>query len=467
MEESGDLAGRGRGGRRRNQYDRDWTKGSIVGNLLALGWPMIVSGSLNMIGPTIDMIWVGRLGASAIAGVGVAGMIVMLVQSMIGGLYQGLRSMVARYIGAGDRDQANHIVQQVFVIDATCAVIMALIGIFLAKPILILMGVGADVVDQGTPYLRINFIGMVSMSLRMVTEAAMQASGDSSKPMWVAVFFRLFHVILSPFLIFGWWIFPQLGVTGAAITNVFSQGIGAALGLWFLFSGRTRLKLTFRNFRLDGKAIWRIIKIGFPASIMGMEQNLANLILIWLMTPYGTVAVAGHTLNQRVSMFVFVPAMGLGQAAGVLAGQSLGAGQPERAVRTGWLGTGLLSVMMLFFSGAILLWAEYIIRIFSSDPSLVEMSSAFIRIAATGFLLVGFNTALQQCISGAGDTLPPMLITLLNLWLIQLPLAFILSRYTPLGVYGVRWAMAAGGISAAIAYVIYYQIGRWKRIRVW
>ena len=165
-------------------------------------------------------------------------------------------------------------------------------------------------------------------------------------------------------------------------------------------------------------------------------------------------------------MFVSVPAMGLGQAAGVLAGQNLGARQPERAETTGWRGAGLLSVMMLVISGATLLWAENVIRIFSSDPTLVEMASTFIRIAAAGYLLMGFTSSLQQCISGAGDTLVPMLITLLNMWLVQVPLAYFLPKVTTLGVYGVRWAMVAGMITAAIAYTIYFRMGRWKRVRV-
>ncbi len=427
---------------------------------------MMVGGSLNMIGPTIDMIWVGKLGAASIAGVGVSGMVVMLVNSAMAGLYQGLRAMVARAVGAGNHEEANRIAQQALAVSLGYSLVMAMIGIFFARPIMMLMGVGEDVVDQGVPYLRINFIGMIGMSLRMVTEASMQASGDAVKPMWVAVFFRTFHVALSPFLIFGLLMFPRLGVTGAAVTNVLSQGLGAGIGLWFVFSGRTRLRLTLRNYRPDGKLIWRIVKIGFPASIMGMEQNLASLILTWFMTPYGTLAVAGHTLNQRIAMFVFVPAMGLGQAAGVLTGQNLGAGRPERAVRTGWLGSGLLSMLMVVLSGAILLWAEYVIRVFSSDPELIPLASTFIRIAAVGNLLVGLNTALQQCISGAGDTLPPMLITLLNLWLLQLPLAFILSRHTDLAVYGVRWAMASGGVGAAAAYVTYFQLGRWKTKKV-
>jgi Na+-driven multidrug efflux pump len=130
------------------------------------------------------------------------------------------------------------------------------------------------------------------------------------------------------------------------------------------------------------------------------------------------------------------------------------------------MGSGLLTVLMLCLSAAILIWAEHIIRIFSSDPELIRVASAFIRIAAVGNLLVGFNTSLQQCISGAGDTVPPMLITLLNLWLVQVPLAFILSRNTSLAVYGVRWAMASGGVGAALAYLVYFRSGRWKTKKV-
>lgn len=455
------------------RFDKDWTKGSITGNLLQLGWPMMVSGTLNMLGPTIDMIWVGRLGTASIAGVGVSGMIVMLVNSGMMGLYQGLRALVSRAIGAGNQDEATHAVQQAFIIDLTYVTIMALVGIFFAEPILILMGVEPDVVEQGVPYLRVNFVGMISMSMRMITEASMQASGDARKPMWVAVFFRVFHIVLAPLLIFDkspfdWLPFHGLGlgVTGAAVTNVLSQGLGAAIGLWFLFSGRTRLHLTLRNFRVDGKMIWRIIKIGLPASVMGMERTFGNLILIRFMAPFGTLGVAGHTLNQRVEFFTNVPAMGLGQAAGVLAGQNLGANQPERATKTGWQGAGLLTIMMLVLSVAILLWAEYVIRIFSPDPKLIAMAASFIRIAAAGYILMGLTASFQQCISGAGDTLVPMAVTLINMWVVQIPLAYFLPKIDGLGVYGVRWAMVAGTLTATIAYTIYFATGRWKRIKV-
>lgn len=415
-----------------------------------------------MLGPTIDLIWVGRLGTAAIAGVGVSGMVVMLVNSMMMGLFMGLRAMVARFIGAGDARGANHVAQQALVVSVAYSVTMAIIGIFFAEQILTLFGLEADVVAEGAAYLRINFIGVVTMCFRAMTEATMQASGDSVRPMWVAVFFRLFHLALCPFLVFGWWLFPRMGVTGAAMTNVFSQGIGATLGLWFLFSGRTRLQLTLRNFRIDPGIIWRLVKLALPASIGSMERTLGNLILMWFMTPFGTIAVAGHTLNQRMEMFLVVPGMGFGQAAGVLAGQNLGAKQPERAERTGWLAAGLLSGVMLIISLAILLWAENIVRIFSTEPELVELASTFIRIAVAGYIVMGLTAALRQCINGAGDTLVPMVVMLLNMWLVQVPLAFFLPRFTSLGVYGVRWAIVAGMASEAIVYTIYFRLGRWK-----
>jgi len=452
--------------RRGLAFERDWTQGSIVRNLLSLSWPMMITTSLMMIGPTIDMIWVGRLGSAAIAGVGVAGMIVMLVNSMLMGLFTSLRAMIARAIGAGDNDSAVHAAKQAIVVGVVFSIITAVVGIYLAEQILILTGVGIDVVNEGENYLRISFIGMVAMSLRMMTDAAMQASGDAITPMRITIFYRILHVALCPFLVFGWWIFPRLGVSGAALTQVISQSLGTALGLWFLLTGRSRLRLTFRDFRLDFNLMWRLIRIGIPASIMSIQSSISQLILLRFITLYGTLAVAAHALNQRVEMFLFMPPWGLGMAAGVLAGQNLGAQQPERAEKTGWLAAGMVEGFMVLCSVALLLWAENVVHIFSSDPGVVATASTFLRIATAGYLVMGAVVSFQQCISGVGDTLPPMLLSLLLVWGVQIPLAYFLPRVTDLGVYGIRWGIVAGILVGAISYTIYFRLGRWKRKRV-
>jgi putative MATE family efflux protein len=447
-------------------FARDWTKGNVFRNLLGLSWPIIVTESFWVVGMTVDMIWVGKLGVASIAGVGVSGIIVMLLMAARWGLAAGTRAMIARFVGGGDREGANHVAQQAFVISSVYAIFVAVIGVTFAEPMLRIFGLEADVVAEGTPYLRLMFIGSIAMSFWMMAEGIMQASGDAMTPMKITIVARVIHLIIDPFLIFGWWVFPHLGVTGAATANLIAYSIGMTLGLWSIFSGQSRLRLTLRNFRLDPDIIWRIVKIGIPASVMGVQRTLGNLVLMWFLVPFGTLAVAAHTLCQRIEMILFMPSMGLGIAAGVLVGQNLGAHQPERAERSGWQAVGLIQVFMTVSALAILLWAEAIIGVFNAEPELLAVGSTFLRIAAAGYLVLGLTTVLMQVLSGAGDTLPAMLVSLAMVWAVQVPLAFFLPQVADLGANGVRWAIAAGLWVAAIAYIAYFRVGRWKHKRV-
>jgi len=460
MEEVGGSSKRGAA------FDRDWTKGNIIRNLLSLAWPMIISTGLRTLGPTIDLIWVGKLGVASIAGVGIASMVIMAVMGARMGINTGMRAMVARFIGAGDAEGANHVARQALIISAVYAIVMAAIGILFAEPILILFGVEADVVAEGAAYMRIMLVGTAAMSFGMMAEGIMQASGDVVTPMRISILYRLLHIALCPFLIFGWWIFPRMGVSGAAVTNVISQSLAMVLGLWVLFTGRSRLRLTLRNFRPDLNIMWRIVKIGIPAAIMMMQRSFSRLVIVWFMVAFGTLTVAAHTLIQRIEMFVLIPSFGFGMAAGILVGQNLGARQPGRAERSGWLAVGFAEGVIVICSVAILLWPGSIVRIFSPEPGLVEVTSVFLRIAVVGFLMISLEAGLMFSLSGAGDTLPPMFFSGLSMWVVPLPLAFLLPRVTNLGVYGVRWAMVAGTAAGTVAHIIYFRLGRWKRKKV-
>lgn len=442
---------------------RDWTKGSIFRNLLSLSWPMMIHESFYMVGQVVDMIWVGKLGSASIAGVGIASITAMIAESAMMGLIVGMTAMIARFVGAGDVNGANHVAKQAFVISFLYGAVVTAIAVPLAKPIFGLFGLEANVAAEGTAYMRTLFGGAMAMSFWITSLSIMRASGDSVTPMRISIFVRCIHVLLVPFLIFGWWIFPRMGVSGAALSNVIAQTLGMSISLWILFSGRTRLQLTLSNFRVDLRIIWRIVKIGIPAGVMGVQRSFGDLALVWLLVPFGTLAVAAHSLYQRVLMVLFLPSWALGMGSGVLVGQNLGARQPGRAERTGWMATGFVEVFILIASIAILLWAEGVIHIFTNEPGLVEIGSAFLRIATAGFLVAGLITVLQQSISGAGDTLPPMIFGLVMVWAVQLPLAYFLPQATTLGVYGVRWAIVAGMLVGAVAYTTYFRLGRWKR----
>jgi len=447
--------------------NRDWTQGSIMGNLWGLAWPMSISALVEQLGPTVDMIWMGKLGQSAMAGVGVASLAVMTVNAARMGLNTGLRAMIARAIGAHNLDEANKVSQQGLVAAAIFAVIMALIGIFFSDAILRALGIEPEVVATGAAYMRIQLVGSIFMSLAMLANGIMQASGDSMTPMKLIIAARLFHVVLSPFLIFGWWIFPRMEVQGAAVTNIIAQAfIGAGIGLWILFSGRSRLKPTLRGFKFDGKILWRMFKVGLPSSITGMERNFASLIMVALISPFGTVAVAAHSLLNRIDPFLHMPAQGFGQAGGVLAGQNLGAKQPERAEKTGWIAAFIFTGAMIIASAIVLIIPGQLVRIFNSDSDLVDLATIFLRIEVVNYMVFGFVTVLMNCLNGVGDTWIPMITNLVSIWVVQVPLAYVISKNTGLGVLGVRWAMAIAIVIRAVVYVIYWKMGRWKTKRV-
>jgi len=441
----------------------DWTQGSIPLNLLKLSWPIMVGSSLNMLGPTIDVMWVGKLGEAAVAGVGVAGIAIQMVMSGMMGMATGMRAMIARYIGAGDLKNAENIATQAMIFNGVISTLLAVAGYMLAEPILRLMGLEQEVVAYGAAYLRVVCLSAIPMSLRFMCEGSMQAAGDSFRPMTVTVVYRLFHIALCPFLVFGWWIFPRLGVAGAGVTNIFSQTLGLVISLWILYSGRTRLRLIVKGIHIDWGAIWRIIRIGIPSSVMGIQMTLGAWVLILLISPFGTMAVAAHTIWQRIDMVLMMPVMGLGMGAGVLAGQNLGAGKPDRAVRSGWIAALIAEGFMLFWAIVIVLLAEYIVRLFNTDAGLVDMGSTFLRIACAYYTVFAFAPVFQYCISGSGDTLPPMILSIVGTWVLQLPLAYLLIHVTNWGVYGIRWAMAINAIVGTSGFVAYYISGRWKR----
>jgi putative MATE family efflux protein len=446
--------------------EKDLTKGSIVGNLWTLGWPITVSTTVMMVGPIIDMIWIGKLGSAEMAGVGISGIVVALINSLIMGLFTGLRALVARFVGAGEKEQANHVAQQAFVIGAALSLILAVIGQLFAASIMSLWQLEPDVVAAGATYMRIELIGIFTMSFGALAQNVMQASGDAQMPMRIIIGERVLHIILCPFLIFGWWIFPRMGVSGAALSGVISQGIGGVILLWILFSGRTKLHISLRKFKFDGNVIWRMVKIGIPSALGSIHMNIGSIVFMWFIAPFGTLAVAGHNLVSRVDMFVLLPAIGLGSAAGILAAQNLGANQVERSAKTAWIAIGWLTGVMAIFSILIWFFASSIVQIFNPEEGLIELASSFLKIQIASYMCNGLMFVLMNVMNTVGDTLIAFIIDLTTMWGIRVPLAILLPKIANLGVYGVRWALVADTVFSAIVFIIYFQSGRWKRKKI-
>jgi putative MATE family efflux protein len=452
--------------RKGSAFDRDWTQGSVVKNLLQLSWPMIVMEATYMCSQLFDMVWVGKAGASSIAGLGIANLVMMVISTIDMALISGARAMISRFIGSRDWDGARKVAAQTYIMAVCWGTLVTVAGSLLAGPIMRMFGVEPLVALEGMKFLRVFFAGWLSLELLIIGLYIIQSTGDSFKPMIIEVSIRVVHIILCPFLVLGLWFFPHLGITGAALSNVISQALGAVVLLWLLFGGHTRLKLSWRDFRFVPNIAWRILKIGFPSLISMLQSSFSMFVLTWIIVPFGTRAIAANSLASNVQQFILTPNMGLGNGVGVLAGQNLGAKQPERAVKTTWLGAGILEAFLIACGVVILIWAKQIVTLFNNDPALVAIGASFLRITTASYLVMGINSALMSCISGAGDTLPNMLINIGMIWIVQIPLTYILSHYTNLGVYGIRWAMVISTLAGTIAYFSYFRTGRWKHKKV-
>jgi putative MATE family efflux protein len=321
-------------------------------------------------------------------------------------------------------------------------------------------------VKEGSKYLLVMFLGWIPLEILVMGLYVIQATGDTVRPMFIELLIRIFHVALCPLVVMGYWGFPKMGVEGAALANVASQTIGAVMVLWLLLSGRTRMKLALHDFHINIRTISRILRIGIPALIMQFQRSFGTLALTWFIIPFGTVALAAHSIIAKIDMALFMPSIGLGSGAGVLVGQNLGARQPERAEKGAWFAVGFVELYCIISSLVIFIWPEVVMAVFTHDKELIETGAIFLRIAVVSYIFLGPASVLQSCIAGAGDTFPNMVISIGIIWAVQIPLAYLLPHFGDLGVLGVRWAIAISTFVGAIGYTVYFYFGRWKHKRI-
>lgn len=443
---------------------RDLTSGSIPRNLWGLAWPQMVESVLNVADQLADLLWAGRLGARHVAGLGVSQTYVMTAMTGRMGFDTAMRAMVSRAVGAGDLGRANHVALQAFTLSGAFSVMMAVVGVFFTEPLLRLLGVPESVVDAGAMYMRIQFVGMAGMAFRMMSGAALQASGDTITPMKATTATRVIHIALSPALVFGWGPLPSMALAGAATANVLSQFFGAGMNFRALFKGTSRLHLTFKGYRPDFPLLWQIVRTGLPASVTQAERNIASLILFGLVAPYGATTLAAFSLTRRVEMLAMMGAMGMGQSAGVMVGQNLGAGKPERARASVVWALFFVTALSSLIVGTMIAFPRPFLHIFNNDPELLDQAVVWLRIQAIGYLVMGSGMVFMQSYNTAGDTLVPMLTTLVSIWLVQQPLALLLPGLG-LGAYGIAWAIVIGMAVRLGIYVPYFFHGRWLRIK--
>jgi len=440
----------------------DFTEISIGRAVVLLAVPMVLEMLMESVFAVADVFFVGRLGADAVATVGITESLMTIIYALAVGLSVGAAATVARRIGERDPDGAARAAAQSILFAVGIGAILGATGILFGPELLHLMGASDDVVRTGSTFARVMIGASGGVTLLFLINAVFRGAGDAAIAMRVLWIANAVNIILGPCLIFGLGPFPRLGVTGAAIGTSIGRWTGVAIQVYILTRRDARVVLRWAHMRLDTAVMKGILRISGTAMFQNFIGTASYMGQVRIIAGFGSAAVAGNTIGIRVILFALLPSWGVSNAAVTLVGQNLGAGKPDRAEASAWK-AGLYNTICLGTIGAIfLLFAPIIVRIFTSDAAVGSVGVQCLRIVSAGFLFYGYGMVLTAAFNGAGDTRTPTVINLVSLWILELPLAWLLAHSAGMGPSGSFVAMSVGFSTLAFLSAWIFSKGHWK-----
>jgi putative MATE family efflux protein len=445
---------------------QDFTEGSIARAVALLAVPMVLEMAMESLFGIVDVFFVARLGADAVATVGLTEGMLTIVFGVAMGLSMATTAMVARRTGEKDPRGAAVAAVHSIGIGLAISAVVGVIGLTHAPQLLTLMGASPSIIQTGSTYTSI-VLGSVSIIfLLFLINGIFRGAGDATlamRSLWLA---NLINIVLDPCLINGWGPFPKLGVTGAAVGTAIGRGTGVLLQLYMLFSGKGRIVIYRKNLNLDLGVLRRLLRVSASGMVQFLIATASWLGLVRIIALFGSATLAGYTIAIRIIVFAILPSWGMANAAATLVGQNLGAGKPARAERSVWI-AGFLNMLFLGSVAIVFItFAERLIGIFTVDPDVLRYGTSCLRFVSYGYVFYAYGMVMVQAFNGAGDTVTPTLINLFCYWLLQIPMAYGMSRVLGLGPTGVFAAIAISESALAVVSMLIFRRGRWKKQKI-
>ena len=444
----------------------DFTQGSLTRGIALLALPTVLEMIMESTFGIVDAFWVAKLGADAIAAVGLTESLVVLIFSVALGLSMATTATVARRIGEKDPEGAAVAAVQSIGCGLLASLLTGIAGVLLAPHLLAWMHGTPGVIRVGSTYTAIVLGGNASIMLLFLINGVFRGAGDPAlamRTLWLA---NLINLVLDPCFIYGWAGFPRLGVTGAAVATTTGRSIGVLYQLWILFGGSSRVKVLRRHLRVDWPVLTRLLRVGIVAMFQYFIATASWVSLVRINALFGSPSAAGYTLAMRVILFAILPSWGISSAAATLVGQNLGAGRPDRSERAVWL-AGMYNMTFLTLLGALLFFAApWIVGWFTTEPDVTGIAATCLRFVSLGYPFYAWGMIMEQAFNGAGDTATPTWINLCCYWMFQIPLAWWLAESRGLGSRGVYLAICIAESVIAIVGVTVFRRGRWKRVKI-
>jgi putative MATE family efflux protein len=445
----------------KNKDEFELTEGGIAWPLFYLSLPIVITNLLQTAYNLADTFWIGRYSEEALAGISFAFPMVFLLIALGMGLSVAGSVLVAQHTGAGQDREARYAAAQTLTFSVVASVILGGVGFFVVEDLIRLVGAEPDVVPGATAYMQVISLGMVFMFGFFVFIALMRGYGDTVTPMLVMFGTVVINIILDPFLIFGWWLFPELGIQGAAIATVFSRSLALVVGLWILFASTRGVTVHARDLVPDLRYLRRLVRLGGPASIEGTGRALSVNLLMVIVGTFATPIVAAFGIGVRVFSVVFLPAIAVERGVETMAGQNIGAGHYDRAAATNKFAAKAMFVVLTGVGIVTFVGAPQIVAVFAPDrPQVIDVGTAMLRFVALSFGFTGIMRAFVGGIRGAGKTLTAAAIALVTMGLIRLPVA--LFGATNWGTNGLFASFVVSNVAGALVAYLWFRSGTWR-----
>ena len=447
--------------------EHDYTTGSMRKAVVMLAIPMILEMAMESVFAVVDLFFVAKIGKHAVSTVGLTESVLTVVYSLAIGLSMAATAVVARRVGEKNSAGAAIAAVQSLWLALLITVLISIAGVVWAADILRLMGAERETIAIGTPYVRIMFGGSIVIVLLFLINGIFRGAGDASiamKSLWIA---NIANIILCPLLINGLGPIPGYGLTGAAIATTIGRGIGVLYQLYFLFNGKSLVKLSADKLKGEWDVIKNLVQVAWPATLQFVIASCSWIVLAKLVAETGgSEASAGYQTALRIVMFFILPAWGISNAAATLVGQNLGAKDAARAERavmtTAKYNAIFMAVVSLFF----LFGAEAIVGVFAKQQEVLDIAVEALRIISAGYVFYGIGMVINSAFNGAGDTRTPTVINVFGFWLFQIPLAYLLAHTWGLGPTGVFIAIPVAETAITVAAFVLFKKGRWKTVTV-
>ncbi len=438
--------------------DRDFTEGSVGRAIFILSVPMIIEMFAESLFAIVDIFYVAKLGANAVAVVAITESMMYLIYAVAIGISVGATASVARRIGEKDEDGVAKVATHSIYLGFIAAVMMGIIGAIFAPDFLRLLGADEAVIAGDSNFTRILLGGNIVVVFLFLLNAIFRGAGDAAIAMRVLWIANLLNIILCPIFIFGlgW------GVTGAAIGTTIGRGVGVIFAAYALFYGKRRFEIRREHWKIDYSRLWKLTKIAAPGSLQFTIQSASFIGLVAVVAGFGSEAVAGYSIGFRIVIFGILPSVGIANAAATLVGQNLGAGKPDRAEKAVWTSVFYNAIVQTSVGILFVIFAEPIVRIFTDDPKIMPYAIDCLRIVSYGFFFYGVGMVLETSFNGAGDTWTPTYLNFFVFWLFEIPLAYLLAYKFGFGAHGVFWAIFLAFSMLTIVSAIVFKRGKWK-----